>query len=165
VTKQDAIGRVAAGAAAGLLATVPMTAAMKLAQHALPPHQRHPLPPRRITLRALRKVGLRPHIHLNEAQRRGLTLAAHFGYGTGAGALFGLFAPRNTREAVSAGVGYGLLVWAASYLGLMPALDLHPSATRESPGRNAMMIAAHVAWGAALGAGAGALHRVGRKGA
>jgi uncharacterized membrane protein YagU involved in acid resistance len=161
VSTQDAIGRVATGAAAGLAATVPMTAAMKLAQRALPPRQRHPLPPRRITLRALRKVGVRPHVHLDESQRHGLTLAAHFGYGTAAGAVFGLLAPRNTREAITAGVGYGLLVWAASYLGLMPALDLHPPATRESPGRNAMMIAAHVVWGASLGASAAALRRIG----
>jgi len=164
VSTQDAMSHMAAGAAAGLAATVPMTAAMKLAQRALPPHQRHPLPPRRITLRALRKAGLRPHVHLDESQRHGLTLAAHYGYGTAAGAAFGLLAPRHTREAISAGVGYGLLVWAASYLGLMPALDLHPPATRESLGRNAMMIAAHVVWGAALGAAAAALRRrIGRR--
>jgi uncharacterized membrane protein YagU involved in acid resistance len=152
--------RLAAGAAAGLVATVPMTAAMKLAQGMLAPQERHPLPPRRITMRALRKTGVRPHAHLAESERRGLTLAAHYGYGTGAGALFGLIAPRNTGDAVAAGVGYGLLVWAASYLGLMPALDLHPPATRETPGRNAMMIAAHVVWGAALGATAGALSQI-----
>jgi uncharacterized membrane protein YagU involved in acid resistance len=151
--------RLAAGAAAGLVATAPMTGAMKLAQAMLPAREQHPLPPRRITLRALRKTGLRPHAHLDERGRRGLTLAAHYGYGTGAGALFGVIAPRNTRDAVAAGVGYGLLVWAASYLGLMPALGLHPPANRETPGRNAMMIAAHVVWGAALGAAVGPLRR------
>jgi uncharacterized membrane protein YagU involved in acid resistance len=155
--------RLAAGAAAGLAATVPMTAAMKLAQAMLPPTQRYPLPPRRITMRALRKTGVRPHAHLDESSRRGLTLAAHYGYGTGAGALFGVIAPTNTRDAVAAGIGYGLIVWAASYLGLMPALDLHPPATRESPGRNAMMIAAHVVWGATLGAAAGAMRRMGQR--
>lgn len=151
--------RVAAGAAAGLAATIPMTAAMKLAQGMLPAPQRHPLPPRRITMRALSKTGVRPHARLDEPARRGLTLAAHYGYGTGAGALFGAIAPANTRDAVAAGIGYGLLVWAASYLGLMPALDLHPPATRESPGRNMMMIAAHVVWGAAMGAAAARLRR------
>ena len=156
--------RLAAGAAAGLAATVPMTAAMKVAQGMLPATQRHPLPPRRITMRALRKSGVRPHADLDEPARRGLALAAHYGYGAGAGALFGAFVPANTRDAVAAGIGYGLLVWAASYLGLMPALGLHPPATRETPGRNAMMIAAHVVWGAATGATAAALRRVGRKG-
>ena len=147
------------GAAAGLAATVPMTLAMRAAHCGLPPHERFPLPPRRVTLRALRKVGLRPHVHLDESQRRGLTRAAHFGYGTAAGALFGLIAPKNLPDAVSGGVGYGLLVWVASYLGVMPALGLHPPATREPAGRNLMMIGAHVVWGAALGAAAFAIQK------
>ena len=143
--------RLAAGAVAGLAATVPMTAAKKLAQGMLPAHERHPLPPRHIMMRSLRKAGLRPHATLHEPQRRALTLAAHYGYGTGAGALFGLLAPRNMPDAVAAGVGYGLIVWAASYLGLMPALDLHRPATREPAGRNTLMIAAHLVWGATAG--------------
>ena len=155
--------RVLAGAAAGLAATAPMTLAMKAAQGLLPARERRPLPPRRITMRFLRKGGARPHLHLDESQRRGLTLAAHYGYGTAAGAAFGLVAPGRLEEAVSAGIGYGLLVWAASYLGLLPALDLHPAATRESPGRNAMMIGAHVVWGAALGLLASALRGLGRR--
>jgi uncharacterized membrane protein YagU involved in acid resistance len=156
--------RLASGAAAGLVATVPMTAAIKLAQGFLPAGERHPLPPRRITMRSLRGAGIHPHAHLSESQRRGLTLAAHYGYGTAMGTLFGLISPRQTGEAVAAGVGFGLLVWAASYLGLMPALDLHPPATREPPGRNLMMIAAHVVWGATLGVLlAAALHRTGSR--
>ena len=152
--------RVLAGAAAGLAATVPMTVAMRAVQASLPAAQRHPLPPRRVTMRAARKVGLRPHLQLDESERRGLTLAAHSGYGAAAGGLFGAIAPRNLPDAVSAGVGYGLLVWAASYLGLMPALGLHPPATREPAGRNLMMILAHVVWGATLGAGAFGLRRL-----
>ena len=155
--------RVVAGAAAGLAATVPMTLAMRAGQRSLSLHQRHPLPPRRVTLRALRKVGVRPHFHLNETQRHGLTMLAHYNYGTATGALFGLIAPRNLPDAVSGGIGYGLLVWAASYLGLLPALGLHPPATRESPRRNMMMIAAHVVWGAALGAAAYGLKRGSRR--
>ena len=149
------------GAAAGLAATAPMTLAMKAAQGGLPAHERHPLPPRRVTMRALRAIGIRPHGRLDEAERRATTLAAHYGYGTAAGALFGLFAPRRLPEAVTAGVGYGLLVWAGSYLGLLPALGLHPPATREPARRNAMMIAAHVVWGAAMGASAASLRQVG----
>lgn len=155
--------RVLTGAAAGLAATVPMTVVMRAVQHRLPAHQRHPLPPRRVTLRALRTAGVRPHAHLDESRRRGLTLAAHYGYGTAAGALFGAIAPRDLRDAVAAGVGYGLLVWVASYLGLMPALGLHPSATREPAGRNFMMILAHVVWGAVLGAGAYSIRHVSKR--
>ena len=158
------MNRAASGALAGLAATVPMTAVMKLAQRALPAGERHPLPPRRVTMRALRKVGVWPHVHLGETDRRGLTLAAHYGYGTAAGTVFGFLAPRNVPDAVAAGVGFGLLVWAGSYLGLLPALDLHPPVTRETPRRNAMMIAAHVVWGAVLGAGAHLLERGGGRG-
>ena len=138
-----------AGAAAGLAATVPMTAAMQLMHRQLPAHERYPLPPRRITMRAADKAGVRAH--LDEPERLGLTLAAHFGYGSAVGALFGLVAPRRAAEAAAAGAGFGLLVWTVSYLGLMPTLDLHRPATREPAGRNALMIAAHLVWGATAG--------------
>ena len=141
--------RLAAGAAAGLAATVPMTAAMQLMHRQLPARERYPLPQRRITMRAADKAGVQRH--LDEPGRLGLTVAAHFGYGTAVGALFGLIAPRRPAEAAAAGAGFGLFVWAVSYLGLMPALGLHPPATKEPAGRNGMMIAAHLVWGATAG--------------
>jgi hypothetical protein len=52
---------------------------------------------------------------------------------------------------VLAGTLYGLVVWGASYLGLVPALGLLSPATRHPRRRNALMIAAHLVWGAALG--------------
>ena len=96
---------------------------------------------------------------MDEDERTGLTYAAHFSYGTSVGALFGLVAPRDLGKSIVAGVGYGLLVWAGSYLGLLPALGLHRPATREPAERNALMIGAHVVWGAALGALAPVLRR------
>jgi putative membrane protein len=50
------------------------------------------------------------------------------------------------------GIGFGLLVWAGSYLGLLPALGLLSPATQHAPQRNLLMIAAHLVWGAVLGA-------------
>jgi hypothetical protein len=44
------------------------------------------------------------------------------------------------------------MVWAASYLGLLPALRLLPPATNHPRHRTALMIAAHLVWGSALGA-------------
>jgi hypothetical protein len=35
---------------------------------------------------------------------------------------------------------------------LLPSIDLHRPATREPAERNGLMIAAHVVWGAAIGA-------------
>lgn len=149
--------RVVGGAVAGLAATVPMSLAMELMHRRLPAPQRHPLPPRHITMRFAKKLGVRHR--LDEPQRQALTALAHFGYGTAVGSLFGTFAPRRRAEAVAAGAAFGLLVWAASYLGLMPALDLHRPATREPAGRNALMIAAHLVWGATAGAVASSLRR------
>ena len=145
----------ASGAAAGLVATVPMTAAMVAMHRRLPAHERFPLPPRRITLRAAGKAGIRRH--MDEPQRTAATLAAHFGYGAAGGMLLGSFTPRGPAKAAAAGAGFGLLVWAVSYLGLMPALDLHPPATRDTARRNLLMIAAHLVWGATAGFMADAL--------
>lgn len=156
-TPHDTLRKTLAGAAAGLAATVPMSAAMLGMHRRLPADERYPLPPRRITMRAAKAVGAKKH--LDESQKQGLTLAAHFGYGTAAGVFFGLIAPKRAREAVPAGVGFALLVWSASYLGLMPALGLHPPATRDTVRRNALMIVAHVVWGASMGALAAPLRR------
>ena len=154
------MGRLVSGTLAGLGATAPMTLAMVAMHRRLPPEQRYPLPPRQITMNAAAKVGAREH--LDEPERTALTLLAHFAYGAFVGGLFGLVAPRKPSAAIPAGVGYGLLVWAGSYLGLLPALGLLPPATRHPPQRNALMIAAHVVWGAAAGALApllrGAMH-------
>jgi len=52
-----------------------------------------------------------------------------------------------------------LCVWAGSYLGWLPALDLHPSAGRQPAPRNAAVIVAHLIWGAAAGALISSLRR------
>ena len=51
---------------------------------------------------------------------------------------------------VGNGVAYGLAVWAGSYLGWLAAVGVLPPATHEPAGKNAVMIAAHVVWGATL---------------
>jgi putative membrane protein len=68
------------------------------------------------------------------------------------GALYGLTAnPQSLPAAAPAGVAFGLGVWAGSYLGVLPAAGLYRSAADEPTERNAMMVAAHVVWGASLG--------------
>ena len=142
--------RLLKGAAAGLVATVPMTAAMVAMHRGLPRREQYPLPPRRITMRAAGKAGV--DRHLDESDRTAATLVAHFSYGAAVGSLLGTLAPRGTAKAAAAGAGFGLLVWAVSYLGLMPATGLHPPATRDTARRNGLMIAAHLVWGATAGA-------------
>jgi putative membrane protein len=79
------------------------------------------------------------------------TLLLHYAYGGAAGALFTLMAPSRLPAAVGAGILFGLTVWSGSYLGLLPALGVRHHARHDPAGRSAMMIAAHIVWGATLG--------------
>jgi uncharacterized membrane protein YagU involved in acid resistance len=141
------------GAIAGAIATVPMTLVMIGLFRRLPPEQRYPLPPRLITEDVAERAGAQPVMH--DAALTRATLAAHFGYGAATGALFP-FVARLRYPLALVGPGYGLAVWAASYLGWIPALRILSPATRQPGERNALMLTAHVVWGAAL-AGASAL--------
>jgi uncharacterized membrane protein YagU involved in acid resistance len=80
-----------------------------------------------------------------------MRLLAHFGYGAATGALYAPLARALRPPAVPGGVAFGLAVWGASYLGLLPALGILRPATEHPPRRTALMIAAHVVWGAVLG--------------
>lgn len=137
------------GAVAGAAATFPMTVVMELGHQELPRYQRYDLPPRQITRQVGKAVGL--WHDANQAERNGATLAAHFSYGSGVGALYALIVPRKHQN-VWTGAAYGLAVWAGSYLGLLPALGILRPATQHPVERNALMITAHLVWGAALAA-------------
>ena len=89
--------------------------------------------------------------HLDEPEKRAATLAAHFGYGAAMGGIFAMLAPRTPGHPVPKGIAWGLIVWATSYLGLLPATGLHEPATRHPRERNILMILAHVIWGGSLG--------------
>jgi hypothetical protein len=45
------------------------------------------------------------------------------------------------------GMLFGLIVWASSYNGWVPAADLLPPATQTRAKRNSMMIFAHLVYG------------------
>jgi hypothetical protein len=139
----------ARGAAAGFAATLPMSAVMHAGHQRLPWGQRGPLPPAKITGRLLESVDA---ADIEPETGTALTLANHFAYGTATGALFGAVVGSRAAMPVAAGVAYALGVWAGSYLVWLPAAGLHRSATREPASRNLLMLAAHVVWGASLGA-------------
>ena len=140
--------RLCAGSVAGFAATGPMTLLMEALHVGLPREERDPQPPRQIVDRAAHAAGADD---LSEGERQGLALVSHFGYGASAGALYGALAPSLPLPPVAGGVAYGLAVWAAGYLGWLPAAGLYRSALREPARRNALLIAAHVLWGASLG--------------
>jgi hypothetical protein len=142
--------RLAAGAAAGLLATVPMTALMAIWHRRLPWRSQEPLPPAQITGQMLRGIGL--HDDFSGEQEHAAAIVNHFAYGTGMGSVFGALPPaRTAMGAAASGIGFGLAVWSASYLGWLPAAGLYRPATEDTAERNKLMIAAHVVWGGSLG--------------
>jgi hypothetical protein len=138
------------GAAAGAAATLPMTMVMETLHERLPGEPARPLPPREITEGMAAKAGLEDD--LGERDKQELTVAGHIGYGTACGALFGLVAPRHPVGALISGIAFGLTVWATSYVGWLPASGVRHHARHDPPARNALMIAAHVVYGAAAGA-------------
>jgi putative membrane protein len=155
-----------AGMTAGLVATAPMTAAMAVMHRMLPQQERYPLPPRQIVDNAVKKTDLEaeaPGRAHHPAERRtgladvgddgrsGVALAAHFAFGAMAGGAYGPIARTRPTSPVLAGVGFGLMVWVSQYLGVLPAAGVLSHATRHPARRNALMIAAHVVWGASLG--------------
>ena len=88
---------------------------------------------------------------MHEHEKTAATLAAHFGYGAAAGAAYIPFAGKSGLAPAAEGALFGLAVWGGSYLGVMPATGLYSSAKDEPAARNALMIAAHLVWGASLG--------------
>jgi hypothetical protein len=144
------MNRILLGALAGLAATGPMTLAMKLMHEQLPREERYPLPPRQVTEGLAEKAGVNEH--LDEEGREAATWASHFAYGAACGALYGAVSGvRLDERPVLAGVGFGLAVWAGSYLGWLPAAGILSPATEHPARRNALMIAAHAVWGAGVG--------------
>jgi len=127
--------RLAIGAIAGFVATMAMTSAMRRLHRRLPARERYPLTPREIVDRTLDPP---------DAAAPDFTLIAHFAYGAGCGALIAAADPRIGRfGGALAGGG----VWLASYMGWLPAFGVLKPAIGHPLRRNAVMVAAHFAWG------------------
>jgi uncharacterized membrane protein YagU involved in acid resistance len=137
------------GALGGLVAVAPMTLTMALLHGKSPWHRRDPLPPREITEEMAERVGLRDE--LSEQQVRAASTVNHFAYGAATGSAYGIIARRLAMPPVASGVLFAACVWTLSYLGWLPALRIMPPATEQRGSRNALMIAAHVVWGASMG--------------
>lgn len=148
----NSIMRLLRGAAAGMIATAPMSAVMLGWHRKLPWWQQGPLPPSTLTSRVLRAVGLKK---LENEAHGPLTWISHFGYGAAGGALFPL-AESLLRPLpapiLAKGMLYGLLIWTGSYLGWIPAVNLLEPATEHPKERNLLMIVAHFVWGGTLAA-------------
>ncbi len=80
-----------AGAAAGTLATVPMTLTMVWLHRQIPKTVRRELPPERITMNIADELGLERVLD-EEAEQKEVSLVNHFAYGAAAGALYATIA-------------------------------------------------------------------------
>jgi uncharacterized membrane protein YagU involved in acid resistance len=135
--------RLLIGALGGIVGTAAMTVAMRRMHRRLANQERYALPPREIIESVTRPA--RAHRRADEGDLQALTLGAHFAYGAATAALYNLARPDH---GVAGGAAYGLLVWAASYLGWIPGLAILDPATRHPLRRNGLMLAAHLVWGA-----------------
>lgn len=138
-----------AGAIAGLLATIPMTVFILIAHRLLPNWQKYALPPERITNQIAQRLGLRKD--MNKQEIVGASLLSHFGYGATMGTMYSSLAGKVPLPAALKGMIFGLIVWAGSYLGWLPAMNFRAAATDEPLRRNLMMISAHIVWGTTTG--------------
>jgi uncharacterized membrane protein YagU involved in acid resistance len=143
------MNRMKAGVVAGLVATVPMTAVMLALHRRLPLGEQYPLPPQEITAEMAEKAGLDEHV--GEPEHGVATTLTHFGYGAATGGIYGALIDGVDAPPAALGAAYGVAVWVASYLGLLPALRILRPAMEHPARRNALMIAAHLVWGVTLG--------------
>ena len=133
------------GGVAGFVGTMAMTAAMRRLHARLPARERYPLTPREIVDSGAQQLG----IALPDEPARDITLAAHFAYGALMGALIAAMNPDPRKKT---GAAAGFAVWLASYMGWIPAVGTLEPATRHPARRNALMIFAHLVWGASTAA-------------
>lgn len=146
----DSLGAAARGATAGVVATLAMSVPM-LAASRLGIVQRQA--PAQMTDRLVQRMGLADDIK-DEDTRDALAVANHLGFGAGGGAIFGLVSRRLPRSVprVAAGMAYGAMIWTVSYAGWVPALRLMPAPQDDELARPALMLGAHLVYGAVLGA-------------
>lgn len=138
----------ARGAVWGLIATVPMSAVMVVGQRMGWMREQ---PPEILTEEGLIHAGLLDGMSTEDV--RVFATANHFAFGAAGGAFYALLrwvAP--IPATVPMGIAFGLGIWASSYRGWIPAMNILPA--EQHPGRRGtlVMIAAHAVYGATLGA-------------
>ena len=136
------------GAAAGMIATAPMTLFMIAAFKLLPRREQYPLPPRQVTMGVLEAVHVDQPID-EPAEKSAVTLGAHFLYGAAAGALYSPVAGGTGLPRALEGAALGATVWTVSYAGYLPVIGLMPPPTNTPVRRNVLMFVANVLWGVA----------------
>lgn len=106
------------------------------------------LPPETITSKLLNRAG----VHRSPEQQDAVATLLHFAFGAGAGAAFAPIARRLPVPSVPLGIAYGSAIWGVSYMGWVPMFGIMPAAHDDRRGRQVVMFAGHVLYGAVLGA-------------
>jgi hypothetical protein len=90
---------------------------------------------------------------LSPAGRRMLTACAHFAYGAGAGAGFGLLREETGTQAEEAAVGsaLGVLAWGAGWSSWLPLTGVHRPPWSQRTPRVLLPVIDHAVFGAAWG--------------
>jgi hypothetical protein len=136
--------RLMRGVVAGTLATFFMSAVMLVSKRL---GLVGAMPPEKVTAKLLNEAG----IHRSAKEQDAIATALHFGFGAAAGAAFATVAPRPLLVRIPTGMAYGAAIWGVSYMGWIPAIGIMPAADRDRRDRQAVMLAGHLVFGAALG--------------
>jgi Family of unknown function (DUF6789) len=137
------VRQLTAGAVAGTVGTIAMSALMLTAQRAgLLGEQ----PPRKLSDSVLDAVAG----GADERTRRVGTSIVHLGIGATAAALHQLarHLAGSPRPAAVWGGGFGAVFWWLNYGLVAPAVGMMPPPDKDRPGRAPVMLAANIAWGA-----------------
>jgi hypothetical protein len=133
------VRRAVHGALTGVLATSVMSTTFVVAQHLgtigkLPP-----------------EIIVRSTVTDEDRFVQPVAVVAHFGYGATAGSIFTMLLAHRKGGVIN-GMLFGLIVWALSYEGWLPAANIMPPAHRDARNRALTIVAAHLTYGAVLGA-------------
>lgn len=141
------IQRLALGAAAGLAGTVVMQGMMKASGKLLPDAK----PPVKQDPAEFMVNKAKQYVPVPDKVAPAAAKSLQLGYGTTSGLLYATLRPRG-GSAFLDGSLLGLGVWAAGYLGWLPATDLMPPITEHQPQQIVVPIVQHALFGVAVSA-------------
>lgn len=138
------------GAAAGAVATAIVQGAMagtkKFAPQSLPPMKEDP--GKYMVKKAEQWLPRRTRRKIPDMARTAAGIALAFGYGMTFGSLYAIFRPKDAK-ALRHGAALGTSVWAAGYLGWLPATKLTPPVWKQKPRQVIPSILTHIIFGVA----------------
>jgi len=130
------------GAVAGAGATMALQMLMKATAKAVPGSE----PPMKQDPGELMVERAEEHVNIPDKLESAAAKSLHLGYGMTSGALYGVMR-RRAGSMFLDGALLGISVWAAGYLGWLPATELMPPISEQSPRQIAVPIFNHIMFG------------------